>query len=293
MGEADLAINWFRGKKEQEPQDYTIDDLIVLERYDEAEARLRARLKENPNDLHSHLKLAEVCTELRQFEKAVDEYVYVAEEYAQDGFHEKGIALLSKAMKLAPLDQTLRFKVEKLQREKSMEHVRSLALEGLRQAGGTQAGTSALELKRLWHNLATSTLVQRLAGSGEQLKRLFSIMQLVRYEPDTVLVREGSRDAFLLLIVIGVVEAAAEAGGRLMTVRSFTSGDMVGEGVLLERGAWPADYRTAEQVTALKLTREGLEQCLVGNPDPRGFLEALREQHNDRDVLATVRRLRH
>ena len=287
-----MAINWFRGKKQQEPQDYTIDDLIVLERYEEAEGRLRARLKDNPNDLHSHLKLAEVYTELRQFDKAVDEYVFVADEYAQDGFHDKGIALLSRAMKLAPLDQSLRFKVEKLQREKGMEQVRSLALEGLRQAGGTQAGTSALELKRLWHNLATSTLVQRLAGAGEQLKRLFSTMQLVRFEPETVLVREGSRDAFLLLIVIGVVEAAAEAGGRIMSLRSFSSGDIVGEGVLLERATWPADYRATEPVTALKLTREGLEQCLTGNPDPRGFLETLREQHNDRDVLATVRRLR-
>lgn len=292
VGEVDLAINWFRGKKEQEPQDYTIDDLIVLERYEEAEGRLRARLKENPNDLHSHLKLAEVCTELRQFEKAVDEYVFVAEEYAQDGFYDKGIALLSRAMKIAPLDQSLRFKVEKLQREKGMEHVRSLALEGLRQAGGLQAGTSAVELKRLWHNLATSIVVQRLAGAGEQLKRLFSTMQLVRFEPQTVIVREGSRDAFLLLLVIGVVDAAAEIGGRIMTVRSFTSGDIVGEGSLLERGAWPADYRAAEPVTALKLTREGLEQCLMGNPDPRGFLETLREQHTDRDVLATVRRLR-
>src|SRR6185295_4430118 len=291
-GRSTLAMNWFRGKKQQEPQDYTIDDLIVLERYEEAERRLLARLKDNPNDLHSHLKLAEVYTELRRFEKAVDEYVYVAEEYAQDGFHDKGIALLSKAMKFAPLDPSLRFKVEKLQREKSMEHVRSLALEGLRQAGGTQAGTSALELKRLWHNLATSTMVQGLAGTGEQLKRLFAAMQLVRFEPGAVLVREGSRDAFLLLIVIGVVDAAAEAGGRVMTLRSFTSGDIVGEGVLLERGAWPADYRAAESVTALKLTREGLEKCLVGNSDPRGFLETLRGQHNDRDVLATVRRLR-
>ena len=287
-----MAINWFRGKKQQEPQDYTIDDLIVLERYEEAEVRLRARLKDNPNDLHSNLKLAEVCTQLRQFEKAVDAYVFVAEEYAQDGFHDKGIALLSRAMKLAPLDQSLRFKVEKLQREKSMEHVRSLALEGLRQAGGLQAGTSAVELKRLWHNLATSTLVQRLAGAGEQLKRLFSAMQLIHFEPQTVVVREGSQEAFLLLIVIGVVDAAAETGGRIMSLRSFTSGDIVGESALLERGTWPADYRAAEPVTALKLNREGLEQCLLGNPDPRGFLETLREQHNDRDVLATVRRLR-
>ncbi len=43
---------------------------------------------------------------------------------------------------------------------------------------------------------------------------------------------------------------------------------------------------------ALKLTRAGLEQALTGNPDPRGFLETLREQHNDREVATSVRRLR-
>jgi hypothetical protein len=35
-----------------------------------------------------------------------------------------------------------------------------------------------------------------------------------------------------------------------------------------------------------------VESCLVGNADPRGFLETLREQHNDREVAAMVRRLR-
>ncbi len=140
-----MAINWFRGggKKQQEPQEYTIDDLVVLERYDEAGERLRARLKDNPDDLHTHLKLAEVYTHLKQFEKAVDEYVFVAEEYAQDGFHDKGIALLSKAVKLAPLDPSLRQKTEKLQRGKSMEQVRTLALEGLREAGGVHGGDRA------------------------------------------------------------------------------------------------------------------------------------------------------
>ncbi len=285
-------MKWFGGgkKQQQEPADYTIDDLIVLERYDEAEAKLQARLKLNPSDLHSHLKLAEVYSQLQRYSKAVDEFVYVAEEYAADGFHDKGIALLSKAMKLAPLDQTLRFKIERLQREKSMESVRAFALEGLRQAGGTQAGTSALELKRLWHHLVGSIVVQRL--NGEQLKRLLSAMELLRFEPQAVVAREGSQEGFLLLIVTGVVEASIEIGGRAMAVRSFASGDMLGEAALLERGVWPATYKTLEPVTALKLARPGLEQCLVGNSDPRGFLETLREQHFDRDVAAIVRRLR-
>lgn len=285
-----MAINWFRGgKKQQEPQEYTIDDLVVLERYDEAEERLRARLKDNPDDLHSHLKLAEVYTHLRKFDKAVIEYVFVAEEYAQDGFHDKGIALLAKATKLAPLDPTLRQKTEKLQRGKSSEQVRTLALEGLREAGGAKAGT-ALELTRLWHHLAASSVVRDL--SGESLKRLLSAMELLRLESEAVIAREGSEEAFLLLIVQGVVEATIESGGRAGTVRSFGSGDLLGEAVLFERGKWPARYRTAEPVIALKLTREGLEKCLLGNADPRGFLETLRGQHNDRDVAATVQRLR-
>jgi hypothetical protein len=286
-------MNWFRGgkskKQQSEPQEYTIDDLIVLERYEEAEGRLRARLKDNSNDLHSHLKLAEVYTQLRQFGKAVDEYGFVAEEYAQDGFYEKGIALLSRAMKLAPLDQSLRFKIEKLHREKGMEHVRSQALEGLRQTGGLVGGTSMLEIKKLWHHLAGGSLVQHLPG--DQLKRLFATMEYLRLETGAAIAREGSQESFLLLIVNGVVEACIQAGGREVMVRTFTSGDIIGEVPLLERGAWPASFRVSEPAVVLKLTREGLERGLQGNPDPRGYLEALREQHNDRDVAATVRRL--
>ena len=288
--------NWFGGDKQakqqaqDKEQDYSIDDLIVLERYDEAAERLKMRLKLNPQDLHAHFKLAEVYAQLRQFDRAVDEFGFVAEEYAQDGFYDKGVALLSKAQKLAPLDQSLRFRIERIQREKSMEHVRGLALEGLRQAGGQQAGTSAVELKRLWHNLATSSVVQHLPG--DLLQRLFSSMQLVRLETGATVAEEGSREQFLLLIVNGVVEAFVQDGSKEMTVRSFTSGDIIGEGPLLEHGAWPAGYRASEPVSALRLNREGLEQSLVGNPDPRGFLEVLREQHNDRDVAATLRRIR-
>ena len=287
-----MALKGWFGGKQKAPQELSIDDLTVLERYEEAEVRLLAKLKGSPNDLHSHLKLAEVYTQLKRYDKAVDEFDFVAEEYAGDGFYDKGIALLSKAMKLAPLDQSLRHKVEKFQREKSMELVRSLALEGLRAAGGQHAGTSALELQRLWHNLANSTVVQHL--TGEQLKHLFSSMQLVHFETREVIAEEGSREAFLLLLVRGVLETyvANVAGGREMTLRSFTSGDIVGEAALLERGAWPACYRANEPTMALRLTREGFEQTLVGNSDPRGLIEVLREQHNDRDVAATLRRLR-
>jgi hypothetical protein len=282
---------WFGGKAKDARQEYTVDDLIVLERYEEAADRLREKLKVNPQDLHSHLKLAEVCTELRQIDRAVDEYAFVADEYAQDGFYEKGIALLSRAAKLAPNDASLRERIEAQQREKSMEHVRVLAIEGLRQAGGQQDGASTLELQRLWHNLALGPLVQTMPG--EQLKRLFATMQLHRLEADAVIAQEGSQEPFLLLLARGVVAATVRlAGGAPTLLREFGAGDVVGEAALLERGAWPADYRATQAVTALQLTRAGLEKCLVGQSDPRGFLELLRGQHLDREVAAAVKTLR-
>ena len=281
---------WFRGgSAKQAEQEMTIDDLIVVERYEEAAERLRAKLKASPEDLHSHLKLAEVYTELKQYGRAVEEYGYVAEEYAQDGFYDKGIALLSRAAKLAPLDASMRGRIERIQREKSLEAVRVLAMAGLRKAeGGT--GTSAIELQRLWHHLAPSTLVQHLPG--EQLERLFSKMELRHVPAGDKLAEEGRREGVLYLVVRGEVEARVAAGGRDTNVRSFTSGDLLGEVVLLEQGAWPASYVAVEAVTLLRLDREGLEQALVGNPDPRGLLEALREQRNDQSVLNSVRRLR-
>ncbi len=96
-----------------------------------------------------------------------------------------------------------------------------------------------------------------------------------------------------MLIVNGVVEAyVKDETGKEMSIRTFSSGDIVGEGPLLERTPWPASYRASEPSMVLKLTREGLEKTLVGNPDPRAFLEVLREQHNDRDIAATLRRIR-
>jgi Cyclic nucleotide-binding domain len=287
---------WFGGGRSKTPQqEYTVDDLIVLERYEEAAGRLRDKLKANAQDLHSHLKLAEVCTHLRQIDRAVEEYAFVADEYAQDGFYDKGIALLLRASKLAPGDASLRQRIEDQQREKSLDHVRVLAIEGLRQAGGQTAGTSALELQRLWHNLASSLLVQHLPG--EQLKRLFGAMDLVHLEPRVLVAQEGSQEAFLLLVARGTLDAAARAEPAVaesgaVAVRSFGPGDVIGESALLERGAWPADYWTRDAVTALRLNREGLEKSLVGNSDPRGFLEVLRGQHNDRGVAASVAGLR-
>lgn len=264
----------------------TIDDLIVLERYPEAVDRLKARLKKHPDDLHSHLRLAEAYSGLQDRGRAVDEYVFVAEEYAQDGFYDRGLALLSKARRLAPLDESLNDKMERFQLAKDSERTRMLVVDSMRE-GGTGGGTTALLVERLWHHVVSSPLARNLPP--EILKRLMSAMELASFPAASTLAAAGEEGDRMLFLLDGVVRAylpgRGDDGGL---VRDFGPGDVLGESVLLERRPWPADYRCDGPVKALTLDRTGLEKTLVGNPDPRGFLTALRLQHNDRTVVRTV-----
>jgi hypothetical protein len=275
------------------PEELDIDDLIVLERYGEAEDRLKARTKANPNDLHAHLRLADVYFATGQTEKAVEQFVFVAGEYGDDGFHDKGLALLTKAIKMVPGDPQLQQQLRELEEKKSLEHRRTLAIDGFLQSADRSAagqGTNALlEAQQLWLHLVETQLVKKL--NGDQLKRLFSATQITYVRPRNVLVETGEVRECLYVVARGALEAVIEADAGLHSARAFGVGDVIGDAAFFERKPWVATYRATENTTVLALDKAGLEQALLGNPDPRALLEALREQRQDREVAKVVQDL--
>ena len=285
------------GKSGAQPteSELSIEDLIVLERWEDAIVRLESRLKDLPNDLHSHLRLAEVYAQLGKGTLALDQFLFVADSYTDDGFYDKALALLAKVAKLVPGDESVRAKMLRNQRLKSLEHSRSMAIEGLVHAQkewDPLARTSPIEVERIWQTLAATSLVERLPG--EQLKRLFTGCELELVERGNVLAERGARDEFLLIVVSGAVEAVLDVPGeRQFQLRVLVPGDVFGEGALLEHRPWPATYRTLERSKFVRVSAAGLETALRGNPDPRCLLDALRAQHADRDVAdATAKLLR-
>lgn len=279
------------GKDDKKSRELTIEDLVTLERYEEAAGRLDARVKAQPKDLHAHLKLAEVNVELRNLAKAIDRYVYVADSYVSDGFFDKGIALLAKAAKLVPGDDTLPRRIEQYRRLKRLDRRRRLAIEGLKANTTTSkaAGNSAVELEVLWSQIVKSHLVEAL--SGEQLKNLFAVMEMMTVGRGLVLGEQGEQNPRMYLIVNGVVRASAKVGDESIMVREFTTGDIIGEVALLQQAPWPATYEVETRGTLFCLDRAGFEQVMLGNEDPRGFISTLRLQDHDRDVAATVAKL--
>jgi hypothetical protein len=283
---------FFGGKKESAEQQYTIDDLIVLERYGDAEQRIQADLKFRPNDLNLHLKLADVYVGLRNVAKAIDEYGWVADKYAADGFHDRAIAVLGKARRLNPMDDTLPAKIERLEVARKLEHSRSGALEGFLQGLHVKegSGTAVMEFQTFWRSLAKSKLLRDM--SSDQLKLLFQGVVGTYLEPGHTVMERGSREEVLFVVVAGeIVASIIDERGNPIDVRSFGAGQIFGEGSLFEHRAWPATYRSKAKATLLKLTAAGLELCLKGNPDPRGFLEILRREQGDREVMSSVAKL--
>ncbi len=118
------------------------------------------------------------------------------------------------------------------------------------------AGNTQLQVQLLWNKIAKSPIVSRI--EPEQLKKLFSVMELTPIKTGEWLARSGQVMPTIYLIVDGMVEAEAQAGPRTFNIRNFSSGDLIGDSALLENKAWPADYKVTANGNVFKLNRDGL-----------------------------------
>ncbi len=263
---------------------HSVSDLIALGRVEEAEQRLRDRLKRNNRDHHARLKLADLLFKTDRRIDAVEEYMFVAEGYASDGFDDKAHALLIKLERLMPGEPKLTAKIERLEHAKEMERRCNLARKALLE---DLHGAHAFTVQQLAEKLDRCSLLEGL--TEEQIQRLFRRLELVRMEEGEELVRRGGQREELLILLRG--EIAAEvllANGSRTAIRTFDSGKVIGDKALLERQPWAADYSVTRKAAALKLDRSGLEELLLGESDPRGLLDALRSQNSDGEVVEAV-----
>ena len=282
---------WFgRRGKSKKPEPVHVDDLIILEQWDQAEIMLKDRLKKNSRDLQARIRLAKVYERTSRLREAVDEYTYVADRYAVDGYFDKSVAMLTKANKMAPQEGRLILKRQAVERMRKFEQRLTSVMRSLSSSDGqvgSAATSSYLELRRVWSELAVSDLMERL--DNEQLGRLLKFMELERLGRDKLIVDRGQHLDELFMVTRGKVDVELELpNGETTVIRSLEPGDVAGDQALLERSVWQATYRTTEPVVLLKLSRQGLESALQGNPDPRGLLNALREQRLDSEVAAAV-----
>ena len=108
----------------------------------------------------------------------------------------------------------------------------------------------------------------------------------------TILAERGSKIEQLFIFAGGEAEALVDLGdGRPMQLHTYAVGDIIGDRSLFEHQPWPATYRVTEEGRLFRLDPAGLQRALLGNPDPRALIDALRARRSDHDVAAAVRKL--
>lgn len=272
-----------------QPEVLDVDDLITLRRYDEAEQELNSALRKHPYDLRLRQKLAEVYKRTGRLDEAAREYMEIADRYAKDGFHDKALALLAQVSKLTPIADKVWPKIERLRRAKKLEQQRPAIMEALvgRRSGSTQSTAASIQFDRLWTSLSRTRLIDQL--EEEQLTQLFRAFRFQTLEPKEEIARRGQKLEAMFFLASGKVQVVvALPGGSTPVLRVLEPGVLFGERSLFEHEPWVATYRTVERTMLLKLDRHGLETALLGNPDPRGLLKALREQQMDTQIAEAV-----
>jgi hypothetical protein len=267
-------------KARREPN---IDDLINLERFDEALKQLKERVRKRPNEHHSRLKMAELLMKISRRAEAVEEYLLVSEGFERDGFYNKASALVTRVARLVPGDDRLVAKARRLDRIKRLDYLRKVVVEHL-------PATIAMKVEREWTTFVQGELLSRL--TEDQLRRALPNFTLRELEEKDELVSAGVRLDELFWIVSGEICARVILpNGAETDIRAFDGGDLIGERALFSRNPWPAVYAASKKSSLLVLDRAGLEKSLVGEEDPRGLLEAFRAERNDEAVHQAVAKM--
>lgn len=266
-------------------QELSVEDLITLERYEEAATRLREQVDRRKHDPRLRQRLADVLVKTGQRAEAVELYLGVADSYAREGFYEKAGALLASVNRRFPGVEPVESRLRRLERERRLDKLR-------RNVTAAVPMSEALRIEQLWKNIIEGQLVERL--SEKQIVRVLTSLAMREFSEGSRMAAAGERRDELWWIVEGEVSARFQRGeGSETELRAFGPGAVVGERALLEREVWPANYVAAKKTVVLQLTRKKLEDLLKGEEDPRGFLDALRADRHDQDVAEMVTKITH
>jgi hypothetical protein len=282
---------WLQRIGSSSSQELTIDDLVVLGRFDEAERRLLVQLKAAPNDRHARGRLGEVLALMGRHAEAVDHYLHTADAYLDDGFLDKAAALLVKANKLQPDNSVVSARLHRVEDSRLVQQVRREALEGLREGVVSRGGRPTLELETVWNRVEDSDFPRHFPAT--QARRFCAQLELIKLATGEVLHRPGDPGSELYLVGPGEIEVVLETPHGATDVGLYSNGDMFGESRLLSQRPWPALYRATKPTSLFRLDRAGLERALHGNPDPRTLLDVLRSQRRDailEEMLQQIRR---
>jgi len=212
----------------------------------------RHHCAQEPDDLRSHLKVAELLERLGQREEAVQMYRKVAEAYAHDGFLLQAISINKMILRIDPSSQDVHQRLAQLYAEKTRE----------------------TEPPRPFPYIPLfSDLDER------ELQSLLPHVQCKTFLTGSLICREGERGDSLFVIGRGEVSITKRTRqGREVSVRNLREGNFFGEfGYFIDQKRH-ATVKAASECEIFEISRNTLDKMIETHPRLNEVLQNLFEE---------------
>ncbi|MDQ6956953.1 MAG: cyclic nucleotide-binding domain-containing protein [Mariprofundaceae bacterium] len=205
--------------------------------------------KAEPNDLRTHVKLAELREKTGDSAGAVKDYIMIAKSYAEQGFVVQAIAINKIILRIDP-EQT---EVQERLKELSSERGDNWAVSTIAPGDNIQANDVNLN-KKAKLNVQRTPLLADL--SGDELESFMDSLTLKTFAADEHIYEYGVESDCLYLIGMGSVRLKIQlSSGNKRVFSRLSEGDFFGEHAFMSRTAH-TDVAVAEtEVSLLMIDR--------------------------------------
>jgi cAMP-dependent protein kinase regulator len=220
---------------------------------------------QEPSDLRSRQKVAELLERLGRKVEAIQEYRKVAEAYAEEGFLLQAISVNKIILRMDPSLKDVNDRLAQLYTEKCQE--------ARQQAKPIQAFPQIPLFSEL---------------NEQELQSLVSRVQAKTFQKDEIICQEGEAGDSLMVISrgeVGIFKQISER--REMSVRSLKEGDLFGEFGFFTDQKRHATVRAASECEILEISRDELNQIIEAHPRIREVLHNL-YRHRVLDLFLSI-----
>lgn len=244
-----------------------VDRLIAKAKYGKASKLLRGMLAVNPHDTHVRKKLAEVLALDGRRQQATEILEGMVEEFADDGFLTKAIAVVKKIQRIDPDRGDLDDKLAALTHRRESTRAQYGTVRIIQSApAAVPEIPERPEISAKFEAVLQSPLFADATAS--ELRAFIQGLQLLTYEAGEIVISEGEPGSSLLVVASGRVRVYVRNDvGHQVQVRVLEPGDFFGEISILTGQARTATVTAAEPCELLELGSVTLKE--IGRQHPR------------------------
>jgi cAMP-dependent protein kinase regulator len=207
---------------------------------------------QEPEDLHSQLKVAELLERLGRKKEAVQVYRQVAEAYAQDGFLLRAISINKMILRIDPSSKDVNDRLAQLYTKKTLE---------------------TKPLRPFPHIPLFSEL------NGQELQLFLRHLQIKTFQKGILICCEGETGDSLFIISRGEVAVSRQMpSGREVWIRNLKEGDFFGEFGFFTDQKRHATVKSLIECEILEISRNELNEMTKTHPHIKEVLQNLFNQ---------------